>query len=150
MSVSEYLGCQADGSHACMHLCALFMCMCQFLYVYAYACVCVLAAKRGEQEEEEARWLEGVFIYSLPSGLRGFRGTWQHLSWALQHWSVCGLLWPCQSLQLSPPLLPSLFFVCFLFFFIWTPLRLLLLRSLIVFALALFLSFCSCDFFGDT
>lgn len=36
--------------------------------------MCVLAAKRGEQEEEEAKWLEGVFIYSLPSGLLWFQG----------------------------------------------------------------------------
>lgn len=54
-----------------------------YVHVPVSMCVCVLAAKQGEQEEEEARWLEGVFIYSSPSGLGGFKGTWQHLSWAL-------------------------------------------------------------------
>ena len=102
MSVSLNLCCQADGNHAFMHLCALFMCVCQFLYVYAYACVCMLAAKRGEQEEEEARWLEGVFIYSLPSGPLWFQGNMTTLvlgPLAL----VC--LWP--ALALSSQLLGS-------------------------------------------
>lgn len=36
------------------------------------ACVCVCVGC-GEQAEEEAGWLEGVFIYLLPSGLRRFR-----------------------------------------------------------------------------
>lgn len=67
----------------CLHLCVLFMHKRQVQCVLACvcACVCALAAKQGEQEE--ARWLEGLFIYSLPNGLGGFRGTWQHLSWAL-------------------------------------------------------------------
>lgn len=40
-SVNLYFSCQADGSHACMHSCALYMCMCQFLCVYKFAFVCV-------------------------------------------------------------------------------------------------------------
>lgn len=50
------------------------MCMHMHVRVRACACVCVLAPKRGEQEEEEAKWLEGVFIYSLPRGLLWFQG----------------------------------------------------------------------------
>lgn len=74
-------------------------------------CVCVLAAKRGEQEEEEAKWLEGVFIYSLPSGLLWFQGDMATL--------VLGplalvWLWPASALP-KPSALNFLALFCSLF-----------------------------------
>lgn len=67
----------------------------------------MLAAKRGEQEEEEARWLEGVFIYSLPSGPLWFQGDMATLvlgPLAL----VC--LWP--ALALPKPLALNFLALC--------------------------------------
>lgn len=59
---------------SCIYAFVCIVCVCASYYVYAYACVCMLAAKCGEQEEEEARWFKGVFIYSLPSGPLWFQG----------------------------------------------------------------------------
>lgn len=70
--MSMYLGSQANGNHACRHLCVLFTCMCQFLCVYV--CVCVLAAKQGEQEEERLDGWRGCLFIHHPAALAVSRG----------------------------------------------------------------------------
>lgn len=76
-SVNLYFSCQADGNHACMHLCVLYMCMCQFLCVCICICICVYWLPNAESKKRKRLrgWRACLFIYypvaSMVSGGHG-------------------------------------------------------------------------------
>ncbi len=127
------------------------MCVCQFLYVYAYACVRVRRLPNVESRKRKRLdgWRGCLFIhYPAASVVSGGHGN--TCPGPFSAGLVCGLLWPCQSLQLSPPLLSALLHChSFLFFFIPLNLHWCFSYSFSVFSPfgSFLLSFCSCENF---
>lgn len=71
--MSMYLGSQANGNHACRHLCVLFTCMCQFLCVCVCVYVCWLQNKESRKRKRLDGWRGCLFIHH-PAALAVSRG----------------------------------------------------------------------------
>lgn len=71
------------GYSMCMHMHV------QCVHVCARTCVRWLPNVESRKRKRLNGWRGCLFIH-YPAAFCGFRGTWQHLSWALQRWSVCG------------------------------------------------------------